>query len=123
MTVSRCDTRDPRCRSPGTSGDRIQRPPSRDGAAGASPYDGRALWSRDPAERYCVNPAFETYRLAEEHTMLREAVRALAEDKIAPRAAEVDATGEFPWDVFEALKRSELLAIHVPEEYGGPGAD
>ncbi|HZG94165.1 MAG TPA: acyl-CoA dehydrogenase family protein [Mycobacteriales bacterium] len=55
--------------------------------------------------------------------MLREAVRSLAEDKIAPRAAEIDATGEFPWDVFEALKRSELLAIHVPEEYGGPGAD
>jgi alkylation response protein AidB-like acyl-CoA dehydrogenase len=70
-----------------------------------------------------VNLDFDTYRLADEHGMLREAVRSLAEDKIAPRAAEIDATGEFPWDVFEALKRSELLAIHVPEEYGGPGAD
>jgi alkylation response protein AidB-like acyl-CoA dehydrogenase len=70
-----------------------------------------------------VNPDFDTYRLAEEHGMLRAAVRSLAEDKIAPRAAEIDATGEFPWDVFEALKRSELLAIHVPEAYGGPGAD
>ena len=70
-----------------------------------------------------MNLDFDTYRLADEHGMLREAVRSLAEDKIAPRAAEIDATGEFPWDVFEALKRSELLAIHVPEEYGGPGAD
>jgi alkylation response protein AidB-like acyl-CoA dehydrogenase len=70
-----------------------------------------------------VNLDFDTYRLADEHGMLREAVRSLAEDKIAPRAAEIDATAEFPWDVFEALKRSELLAIHVPEEYGGPGAD
>ena len=70
-----------------------------------------------------MNLDFDTYRLADEHGMLREAVRSLAEDKIAPRAAEIDATAEFPWDVFEALKRSELLAIHVPEEYGGPGAD
>ena len=40
----------------------------------------------------------DTYRLPEEHVLLRDTVRQLAEDKIAPRAAEVDATGEFPWD-------------------------
>jgi hypothetical protein len=55
--------------------------------------------------------------------MLRQAVRALAEDKIAPRAAEIDESGEYPWDVHEALKKADLLAIHVPEEYGGAGAD
>ena len=43
-----------------------------------------------------MNPAFDAYRLAEEHVLLRETVRQLADDKIAPRAAEVDATGEFP---------------------------
>jgi alkylation response protein AidB-like acyl-CoA dehydrogenase len=70
-----------------------------------------------------VNPDFDTYRLAEEHDLLRKSVRAMADAKIAPRAAEIDATGEFPWDVFEELKRNDLLAIHIPEAYGGPGAD
>ena len=70
-----------------------------------------------------MNPSFETYQLAEEHELLRKSVRAMAEAKIGPRAAEIDATGEFPWDVFEELKRNDLLAIHIPEAYGGPGAD
>ena len=43
-----------------------------------------------------MNPAFETYRLSEEHDLLRKSVRAMAEAKIAPRAAEIDATGDFP---------------------------
>jgi alkylation response protein AidB-like acyl-CoA dehydrogenase len=70
-----------------------------------------------------VNPDFDTYRLAEEHDLLRKSVRAMCDAKVAPRAAEIDATGEFPWDVFEELKRNDLLAIHIPEAYGGPGAD
>ena len=45
------------------------------------------------------------------------------QDVIAPRAAEIDAQAEYPWDVHEALKAADLLAIHVPEEYGGAGAD
>jgi alkylation response protein AidB-like acyl-CoA dehydrogenase len=70
-----------------------------------------------------VDPSFDTYRLSEEHTMLRETVRQLAEDRIAPRAAETDETGEFPWDVYEALRKADLHAVHIPEEYGGAGAD
>ena len=64
-----------------------------------------------------------TYLLSEEHDLLRQTVRQLAEDKIAPRAAGIDATGEYPWDVHEAMKAADLLALHVPEEYGGAGAD
>jgi alkylation response protein AidB-like acyl-CoA dehydrogenase len=70
-----------------------------------------------------VDAAFDTYRLGDEHTMLRESVRELAEDKIAPRAAETDETGEFPWDVYEALRKADLHAVHIPEDYGGAGAD
>ncbi|MEN3358544.1 MAG: hypothetical protein V7637_2526 [Mycobacteriales bacterium] len=66
---------------------------------------------------------FDRYQLSDEHRMLRETVRQLAEDKIAPRAAEVDETAEFPWDVYEALRRADLHAIHIPTEYGGNGAD
>src|SRR3954470_13075971 len=70
-----------------------------------------------------LNPEFDSYRLSDEHTMLREAVRALAEDKIAPRAAEVDRTAQFPHDVLAALVRAGFHAVHIPEEYGGAGAD
>ncbi|MBV9594506.1 MAG: acyl-CoA dehydrogenase [Actinobacteria bacterium] len=69
------------------------------------------------------NPDFELYRLPEEHRLLREAVRQLAEDKIAPRAAEIDETGEFPHDVHTALAKAGFNAVHIPEDYGGAGAD
>ena len=70
-----------------------------------------------------MSDAFPAFALTEEHEALRESVRALADDKIAPRAAEVDRTGEFPWDVYEALVRADLQAVHIPEAYGGAGAD
>src|SRR5712675_3530344 len=66
---------------------------------------------------------FPAYALSEEHEALREAVRALADDKIAPRAAEVDRTAEFPWDVHDALVKADLQAVHIPEAFGGAGAD
>jgi len=64
-----------------------------------------------------------TFELSEEHQALREAVRALADDKIAPRAAEVDRTAEFPWDVYESLVKADFHAVHIPESYGGAGGD
>jgi alkylation response protein AidB-like acyl-CoA dehydrogenase len=66
---------------------------------------------------------FDTFTLPEEHRLLREAVRDMAQDKIAPRAAEIDETAEFPWDVHDALVAADFHAVHVPEEYGGVGAD
>jgi alkylation response protein AidB-like acyl-CoA dehydrogenase len=66
---------------------------------------------------------FDVYALREEHRELRAAVRQLAEDKIAPRAAEIDETGEFPHDVLGALVRAGFHAVHIPEQYGGAGAD
>ena len=70
-----------------------------------------------------ADAAYSLYSLTEEHQLLRKMVRQLAEDVIAPRAAEIDEAAEYPWDVHEALKKADLLAIHVPEEYGGAGAD
>jgi alkylation response protein AidB-like acyl-CoA dehydrogenase len=63
------------------------------------------------------------FATTEEQEMLREAVRTLADDKIAPRAAEVDETAEFPWDIYSTLVASGFHAVHIPEEYGGQGAD
>ena len=65
---------------------------------------------------------FPAFALTEEHEALREAVRALADDKIAPRAADIDRTSEFPWDVYEALVKADLQAVHIPSGYGGAGA-
>jgi alkylation response protein AidB-like acyl-CoA dehydrogenase len=70
-----------------------------------------------------VNPGFDLYTLPEEHQLLRKTVREVADDKIAPRAAEIDESAQFPWDVNEALVAADLHAVHVPEQYDGVGAD
>jgi alkylation response protein AidB-like acyl-CoA dehydrogenase len=64
-----------------------------------------------------------TYRLSEEQTLLRDAVRTLADDRVAPRAAEIDRTGEFPQDLRELLASQDILALPFPDEYGGLGGD
>ncbi|MFM7598425.1 MAG: acyl-CoA dehydrogenase [Actinomycetota bacterium] len=69
------------------------------------------------------NPDFAAFSLPEEHRELRSAVRRLADDKIAPRAAEIDASGEFPRDIYDVLVASGFHAIHIPEMYGGQGGD
>ena len=63
------------------------------------------------------------YVLSEEQEALRDSVRQLAEDKIAPYAAEVDAEPRFPQEALDALVKADLHAVHIPEVYGGAGAD
>jgi alkylation response protein AidB-like acyl-CoA dehydrogenase len=67
--------------------------------------------------------SFPLYAPAEEHDLLRETVRAVADEKIAPHAAAADETEEFSWDVYKALVAADLHAVHIPEQYGGAGAD
>ena len=55
--------------------------------------------------------------------MLREAVRGVCEDKIAPLAAQVDEEGAFPQASYDALRKADFHAVHIPEQYGGAGAD
>ena len=55
--------------------------------------------------------------------MLREAVRTLAEERIAPRAAEIDRSAEFPWDVKELLAGQDILALPFPAAHGGLDGD
>ncbi|WP_416483095.1 acyl-CoA dehydrogenase family protein [Streptomyces sp. CL12] len=66
---------------------------------------------------------FDLYRPSEEHDMLRDAVRSLVEAKIAPYAAAVDEEARFPQEALDALVANDMHAVHVPEEYGGAGAD
>jgi alkylation response protein AidB-like acyl-CoA dehydrogenase len=64
-----------------------------------------------------------TYRLTEDQAALRDAVRVLADERIAPRAAEIDRTAEFPWDVKELLASHDILGLPFPEAYGGLGGE
>ena len=64
-----------------------------------------------------------TYLTTADHDELRAVVRELAEERIAPRAAEIDATAEFPWDLKELLARQDLLGTCFAERHGGTGLD
>lgn len=66
---------------------------------------------------------FDLFRPTEEHDELRAAVREVVEGKITPHAAEVDADSRYPREAHDALLATDFFAPHVPEQYGGVGAD
>jgi alkylation response protein AidB-like acyl-CoA dehydrogenase len=59
--------------------------------------------------------------LSDEQRELRDLVRTLARERIAPRAAEIDRTHEFPWDIVELFREHELFRLLFDEEAGGTG--
>src|SRR6186713_246945 len=59
--------------------------------------------------------------LSEEQREIRELVRTLARERVAPRAAEIDESHEFPWDVVELFREHELFGLLSDEEWGGSG--
>jgi len=63
------------------------------------------------------------FQLTEEQRMFRRMVREFAEQEIAPRAEEIDATDEFPWDIFHKMGQVGLLGLPIAEKYGGSGSD
>ncbi len=62
------------------------------------------------------------YELSDAHKLIRDTARRVAREKVAPRAAEMDETGEYPEDVFAAFRDVGLLGLSIPQEYGGSGA-
>ncbi|MDQ3940328.1 MAG: acyl-CoA dehydrogenase family protein [Actinomycetota bacterium] len=62
-----------------------------------------------------------SFRLTDEQRAFQETVRQLAEDKIAPRAQEIDEADEYPWDIDELLIKNGFAGVSYPEEYGGAG--
>ena len=62
------------------------------------------------------------FALPEELQSLQQSVRRLAQEKIKPRAREIDLTGEYPEDIFQEFRKADLLGLCIPEEYGGSGA-
>ncbi len=70
-----------------------------------------------------MNPSSDLYALTEEHRAIRSAVRELCDAKVAPYAAAVDEEARFPREAATALQAADFHAPHVPEEFGGAGAD
>jgi alkylation response protein AidB-like acyl-CoA dehydrogenase len=62
-------------------------------------------------------------RLTDEQVLLRDTIHELAEARIAPRAADIDRTGEFPEDIRQLLAQQDILALPFPVEHGGVGGD
>jgi alkylation response protein AidB-like acyl-CoA dehydrogenase len=63
----------------------------------------------------------DPYAIPAELLEIRDTVRRIATERIAPRAAEIDATGEYPWDVRRLLAENDILALPFSEEHGGTG--
>jgi len=62
------------------------------------------------------------FELSGELRELQQSVRRLAQEKIQPRAREIDSSGAYPQDIFDEFKKADLLGLCIPEEYGGSGA-
>jgi len=62
------------------------------------------------------------YGFTEDQEMIITTVRDMAKDKIDPRSADIDKKGEYPWDIVELYRESQILSMPIPEKYGGVGA-
>ncbi|HTX52811.1 MAG TPA: acyl-CoA dehydrogenase family protein [Candidatus Baltobacteraceae bacterium] len=63
------------------------------------------------------------FSMTDEQRLLRDMVREFAEKDIKPRAAEIDRTDEFPWDLWKRMAELGLIGMNMPTEFGGSGMD
>ncbi len=63
----------------------------------------------------------DLYSIPQQHQDFRDLVRQIATEQVAPRAAEIDATDEYPWDIRKLLAEQDILGLPFAEEYGGTG--
>lgn len=61
------------------------------------------------------------YFLSEEQRMIRDLAARIADERVAPVAAELDEKEEFPWDLMKVLAEADLCGVYIPEQFGGLG--
>ena len=88
----------------------------------ARPQRDRNLGVNFTTERYNMLAPERSPELVEAEKLVLDTVRKLVAEKVAPRAAAIDATGEYPRDIREFFAKNDLLGIPFPEEYGGLGS-
>ena len=59
------------------------------------------------------------FEFSEEQVAIRDTIRELVQDRVAPRAAEIDEKGEYPKDIEKLFAQNGILGIPFPEQYGG----
>src|SRR5919108_3829340 len=62
-----------------------------------------------------------TYALTDDQIEFRDTIRQIVAERVAPRAAEIDAKAEYPWDLRKLFAEQDLLGLPFPTEYGGTG--
>ncbi len=65
--------------------------------------------------------ATDAYEIPQEHIDFRDTIRQIVQEKIAPRAHDIDASAEYPWDVRKLLAENDILGLPFGEEHGGTG--
>ena len=65
--------------------------------------------------------ATDTYTIPQEHLDFRDLIRQIAQERIAPRAHDIDASAEYPWDIRKLLAENDILGLPFDAEYGGTG--
>jgi alkylation response protein AidB-like acyl-CoA dehydrogenase len=80
-------------------------------------------WVEDPNNLIVMSTtaADAQYVLTPDQVDFRDMIRQIVRERVAPRAAEIDATDEYPWDLRELFASHDLLGLPFPEEYGGTG--
>ena len=68
-----------------------------------------------------TTPPPDAYALTEEQIEFRDAIRKMVVERVAPRAAEIDAKAEYPWDIRRLFAEHDLLGLPFGAEYGGTG--
>ena len=68
-----------------------------------------------------TNSVSDVYEIPQEHLDFRDMIRQLAQEKIAPRAGDIDRTSEYPWDLRQLLSEQDILGLPFEEEHGGTG--
>jgi alkylation response protein AidB-like acyl-CoA dehydrogenase len=68
-----------------------------------------------------VEAGGDVYEIPQELKDFREMIRQVVRERVAPRAAEIDATGEYPWDIRKLFAEQDILGLPFAAEYGGTG--
>src|SRR4051812_6286057 len=63
----------------------------------------------------------DVYEVPQELRDFRDTIRRIVRERVGPRAAEIDASGEYPWDLRRLFGDQDILALALEEQYGGTG--
>src|SRR4051794_34005465 len=82
---------------------------------------GAGMQARRSTMVFMATTVSDVYDLPQEHKDFRDTIRQIVDDRVRPRAADIDRAGEYPWDVRKLLAEHDILALPFAPEYGGTG--